>query len=296
MPLICFASPKGGVGKTTLAANVGAELTRAGHRVTLLDLDPQNALRLHFGVPLADGGGVMPLLAAGADWRAAARRTACGATLLPFGMMDMAGAVAFAARLAADPSPLAGMLAALLADPAAVLLVDSAPGPSPALSAVLPATSQLVAVLLADATSTVLIPPVENGQAFGALPAGRIGFVLNQVDPRRRLARLAEEAARRHLGPRLLGTIHRDETVAEAVGASRLLQDAAPSGVATREIAALARTLAARLPQPLAPTAPHPSPTAAPMTSPKTTPVPPAPNAAPPSPETARRGRWRWWR
>ena len=46
MPLICFASPKGGVGKTTLAANVACELERAGKEVVALDVDPQNALRL----------------------------------------------------------------------------------------------------------------------------------------------------------------------------------------------------------------------------------------------------------
>jgi cellulose biosynthesis protein BcsQ len=55
MPLLCLASPKGGVGKTTLAANLACGLAGLGARVVALDLDPQNALRLHFGVPLHDG-------------------------------------------------------------------------------------------------------------------------------------------------------------------------------------------------------------------------------------------------
>jgi cellulose biosynthesis protein BcsQ len=53
MPLICVCSPKGGVGKTTLAANLAWALARAGSKVLALDFDVQNALRLHFGVPSA---------------------------------------------------------------------------------------------------------------------------------------------------------------------------------------------------------------------------------------------------
>ena len=48
MPLICVCSPKGGVGKTTLAANLAWALARAGSKVLALDFDVQNALRLHF--------------------------------------------------------------------------------------------------------------------------------------------------------------------------------------------------------------------------------------------------------
>lgn len=45
MKRIAFTHQKGGVGKTTLSAAVGAELARLGHSVAFIDLDPQATLR-----------------------------------------------------------------------------------------------------------------------------------------------------------------------------------------------------------------------------------------------------------
>jgi chromosome partitioning protein len=39
---------KGGVGKTTLTANIGAELANRGRTVLLIDLDPQSSLTFSF--------------------------------------------------------------------------------------------------------------------------------------------------------------------------------------------------------------------------------------------------------
>ena len=51
MPLVCLTSPKGGVGRTTLAATLAVALHRLGRRVVAVDLDRQNALRLNFELP-----------------------------------------------------------------------------------------------------------------------------------------------------------------------------------------------------------------------------------------------------
>lgn len=41
MPVITFANTKGGAGKTTAVLVLASELARTGHRVTILDADPQ---------------------------------------------------------------------------------------------------------------------------------------------------------------------------------------------------------------------------------------------------------------
>lgn len=51
MKIVTVVNYKGGVGKTTLAANIGAEIARRGRRVLLVDLDPQASLTLSFYRP-----------------------------------------------------------------------------------------------------------------------------------------------------------------------------------------------------------------------------------------------------
>lgn len=241
MPLICFASPKGGVGKTTLAANVTDALRRRGHRVLAMDFDPQNALRLHFAVPIGETSGFMSELLQRPDWRGLVRRTPSGAFILPHGATDMRGALNIQQALDREPELLAGPMRAILADPNLVVIADTPPGASHALSILAPMSSMVCAVLLADATSAALVPEISSGAflgsgSMGALLAGRLRVVLNGIEPTSRLSRAVSEMVARHLGTRLLGAICREEMVAEALAAQRFLLDVAPNSQAALDL------------------------------------------------------------
>ena len=246
MPLICFASPKGGVGKTTLAANVGRELARAGRDVVVLDLDPQNALRLPFGVRLDDPVAFTAQLRARPDWRRCLRATSSGVGLLAHGACDLVAAMALAAAVGAEPELIAAPLRDLLSRPGLYVVADTMPGPTPMLAAVLPLADLVVTVLLGDAGSVSLIPAVEGGASYGVMPLSpaRFAYVLNQYDPRTRLGPPIADAVARHLGKRLLGRVYRDENVAEALAAQKLVADYAPGSKAAQDMALLAAAVA----------------------------------------------------
>jgi cellulose synthase operon protein YhjQ len=254
MTVICFVSPKGGVGKTTLAANVAHELAQDQSRVVALDLDPQNTLRLHFGVPLEDGGGFTQLLAEHPDWRQCLRETSSGVSLLPYGSSRPDDVMNLAAAVAQTPGLLQQPIDDMLSAPGMCLVVDTPPGPSSLLSALLPRIDLLITVLLVDASSASLIPNVELGayataQADGLGPAS--AFILNQFDPRTRLGSIIADGAIQRLGERLLGIVYRDEFVAEAAAAQKMLKKYAPASKANHDIAAVSRAILTRVRTPI---------------------------------------------
>lgn len=59
MRIVAVFNPKGGAGKTTLAANLSAAWALAGHRGVAVDFDPQNTLTRLLIDPAAAGGATM---------------------------------------------------------------------------------------------------------------------------------------------------------------------------------------------------------------------------------------------
>ncbi len=93
MRVIAVFNHKGGVGKTTTVANLGAALARKGRTVLLVDVDPQACLTVHFGIdPGAGGATLYEVLAKEAPLASAARE--CGEERLRLvpSHLDMAGA------------------------------------------------------------------------------------------------------------------------------------------------------------------------------------------------------------
>jgi len=254
MPLICFASPTGGVGRTTLAANVARELSRVGARVIAMDLDPQNALGMHFGLDLRDAFGFLATVRYAADsraaWRAALRSSPSGVSFLPYGQLGMDGANAAAAALVERPEILALAVADMLSVSGVTVVADLPAGASPAMAAVLRHTDLLVVTLLPDPASVAQAPAIEAGRFAGiATPHGfaanKLRFVINQWGRPGRLSAAIGQGAAQQLAPRLLGAVRYDEAVPEAIAAQRLLGDFAPTTDAARDMAGLAGAIIA---------------------------------------------------
>lgn len=249
MALITLLSPKGGVGCTTLCANLGIALQHLGYQVVLVDLNVQNALRLHFHCALSDERGLVDRLDAAASWRSSLIPMTEGVEVLPFGNASQAQRARFD-ELKRLPAELPRRLRALFDAPNTLVIVDANPLAPGENSALIDDADLNLAVLLADAGSVALLPRLEglSGSLRQAGDEGRLGYLLNQIDTRSRLKREIAELMLRRLAPLIVGAVHRDESVAEALAEQRSLFEQAPFSAAARDIEEAARTLAQYFP------------------------------------------------
>lgn len=91
MTTIAVINQKGGVGKTTTTANLGAALVQNNKRVCLMDLDPQAHLTLTLGVEPGAGPGAYELLTGSTTLADTVVEVKPGLTLIP-SSIDLAAA------------------------------------------------------------------------------------------------------------------------------------------------------------------------------------------------------------
>jgi cellulose synthase operon protein YhjQ len=221
MKTLAIVSAKGGVGKTTVAANLASVLAQSGKRVMVLDLDPQNALRLHLGMPADRIDGIARATLAGLSWRTALFEGADGVSVLPYGAINEDDRRRFEANVDASADWLGANLARERFDTTDLLIIDTPPGPSAYLRAALSTANFALNVVLADAASYASIPMMERMIKTYAEPRSNFGgyaYVINQVDVTRQLSADVVKIMRSTLGARLFpGVIHLDEGVCEAL-------------------------------------------------------------------------------
>ncbi|MDF1838064.1 MAG: AAA family ATPase [Planctomycetota bacterium] len=93
MRRIAIINQKGGVGKTTTVANLGAALARAGKRVVVFDMDPQANLSLYLGSEVGRGdASVYGVLTEGLPVQLALRKTKTPGLYLVASHLDLSGA------------------------------------------------------------------------------------------------------------------------------------------------------------------------------------------------------------
>jgi len=217
--ILLFQSPKGGVGTSTVAANIALVLAERGVAVTAIDLTGQGALALCLG----DGSGAVGQIDG-------------GATVVIAGVHVVSPG--------ADRSP-AEILATIESHDGedSVVVVDVAAGDWRTLDLLLPTAALRLCVLTPDPATLAALPLVYRD----AQPTrdDRTFFLLNRVDDRLRLGRDIAAMLRGLLGDRLFGTIRRDEAVGEALAMMETLASFAPASAALADFRAVAERLAA---------------------------------------------------
>ncbi|WP_422086587.1 cellulose biosynthesis protein BcsQ [Variovorax sp.] len=251
MVVIPVISSKGGVGKTTVAANLCTALAARGQQVFAIDLDPQNALRFHIANdPHACDTGLVDAATGQIPWASAIRPAHGGVMLLPFGDVDDERQIVFEQQLARHPTWLAETLARFALPDGMLVLLDTPPGPTVYLQQVLRAANLCVIPALADAGSFATLPIIERMVDKYCRPrpdyAGS-AYVVNQVDPGKRLNHDVFEMMRQRLRPELLGVLHLDQSVPEALASAVPVHRYAPMSQATQDIASCAERLLERI-------------------------------------------------
>ena len=206
--VITVAQQKGGAGKTTLIVNLAVDLATRGHKVAIIDTDPQGSLGRWF----------------------MARRA-----LMPDPGMDFSTSSAWGVEYEAGK----------LADAHDFVLVDP---PPKADSDLRPALRKAALVLVPVATSHVDLWATEsvldlarraNTPALLVLTRTRVGTKLG--------LEIAEDAANIDAGLAKI-TLANRILYAETLGRGQGVQDAAPKGPAAAEVAALTQEILANLP------------------------------------------------
>lgn len=219
MPVLVVRSPKGGVGKTTLTASLAIGLCALGWNVIAVDFDVQNSLRLHLQTDPRDTRGWATGLFQPQGWRGATLMNPQGVAVLPFGAVENTSAANLDNIAAAAEASLMPDLAAIGRDRDTLVIMDTSPGPSRLTAAACGIAELEVAILLADpasyAAGAALTAKAREERRTGRFSA--MVYVINQLDVSRSLSRDVHAALSSQLGPRLIGSVHQDAAIAEAL-------------------------------------------------------------------------------
>lgn len=196
MPILAIASKKGGVGKTTLALNLGLALARRGWRTLVADADPLGCVGLSVDRLNGSGGGLLAFPADGEEPAGAIRETRVSTLqLLPAGAVPETGAGEGAEEAAAGR--LGEALRSLEAD-RDLVVVDTASGLGALGRAAVAAADRVLVPIQAEPLALRTTHPVL--ETLGDLRSrgssvGLAGFVLSMVDTRDEVClQVAQEA------------------------------------------------------------------------------------------------------
>jgi cellulose synthase operon protein YhjQ len=236
MQVVAFISGKGGVGKTTLAANVAVALAQRKQRVVLIDLDPQNAQRLHLGMdPDEYAGLVREGIAPSSIFD-----SPFGTKFIPFGRVNETELEEFEANLKTHPNWVLDGVETLNNGSFDFVILDTPPGATTYLHQVLLAANRALVVILADAASFATIPKItslveqythEKSDFYG------MHLLINQMPKQSKLAHQVRAALYANYAEQLVPiAIHKDPGVSQALAFERPVLQYEPGCSASTDI------------------------------------------------------------
>lgn len=236
MQVIAFISGKGGVGKTTLAVNVAVALAQRKKRVVLIDLDPQNAQRLHLGMD--------PDEIAGLSREGIAPESVFDSSFdvrfIPFGRVSEGELMDFESELRKHPNWVLEGINSLPSDDLDFVIIDTPPGPSVYLKQALLAAHRAVIVVLADAASYASLPKIESlVHEYTRDQDGFMGhnILINQMPTSGKLAHQVRAAIYADYGDRVVPVaVHKDARVSQALAFERPVLQYEPGCKASLDI------------------------------------------------------------
>jgi chromosome partitioning protein len=261
MKIVAIANQKGGVGKTTTAVNLGAALAEIGHRILIIDLDPQANATSSFGLQAVEQTSLYEPLLGGASITERIFPTEREGLFIVPSDLDLAGAEVEIARMPNHLTRLAETLQPLHADATFdFVLLDCPPSLGILMTNALAAADELLTPIQCEYFALEglvkivrLIEQVRDSGANKRLELG--GIVMTMFDARTNLSEQVVAEVRQHFGERVYQTvIPRSVRLSEAPSFGKSILEYAPSGSAAEAYRALAREFIQRhLPSAIAP-------------------------------------------
>lgn len=258
MHTIAVISAQGGVGKSTIAANLAVGLTQRNKKVLVIDMDPQNSQRLHLGLDAMQIAGLAreglevqsifdSPFGSSAATNAESDLQTQGLHFIPFGRITNQELDEFRTELMQNPDWLAHNIAALGPLLFDFVIIDTPPGPSAYLEQAMMAADIATLVVLPDAASYLGLDKFQR--LLSTLTKTSDGFkgtyrLINQMPINNRLAHEVRTALFADALPESTANIplciHHDVSVAQALAHETPLLEHQPHTIASLDFQYLA--------------------------------------------------------